>query len=102
MKRAESMGDLLQHIRNADGEAGLMQDDGNAQRCPLCGGHIKRGTTTFTAEPGFGVVVIRNVPARVCHQCGEAWIEDGVAADLERHVNEAREQRQQIAAFAMN
>ncbi len=71
------------------------------QRCPLCGGRRVSGTTTFTAELGFGVVVIRNVPAAVCEQCGEAWIADDVAAELEERVNEAREQRQQAAVFAM-
>ena len=38
--------------------------------CPLCGGAKRRGSTTFTADLGFGVVVIRNVPASVCGQCG--------------------------------
>jgi YgiT-type zinc finger domain-containing protein len=42
----------------------------NAQ-CPLCGGTRTDGTTTFTAELGFGIVVVRHVPARVCVQCGE-------------------------------
>jgi len=79
-----------------------MQHDKHPHRCPLCGGQMESGTTTFTAELGFGVVVIRNVPARVCRQCGEAWIDDSVAGDLERHVNEAREQRQQVAVFAMS
>lgn len=35
----------------------------NFDACPLCGGGKKPGTTTFTADLGFGVVVIRNVPA---------------------------------------
>jgi YgiT-type zinc finger domain-containing protein len=69
--------------------------------CPLCGGRQESGTTTFTAELGFGVVVIRNVPARICQQCGEAWIDDAVAEALERRVNDARVQRQQVAVFAM-
>ncbi len=31
--------------------------------CPVCKGTRRRGTTTFTADLGFGVVVVRNVPA---------------------------------------
>jgi YgiT-type zinc finger domain-containing protein len=79
-----------------------MREEADTKSCPLCGGGCEQGTTTFTAELGFGVVVIRNVPARVCHQCGEAWIADEVAATLEQHVSEAREQRQQVAVFAMS
>ena len=40
------------------------------KNCPLCHGGIKReGKTTFTVDLGFGVVVIRKVPAQVCDQC---------------------------------
>ena len=58
--------------------------------CPLCAGRREPGRTTFTAELGFGVVVVRHVPALVCDQCGEEWIEDSVAAALEAVVEEAR------------
>ena len=39
--------------------------------CPLCGGRKAPGTTTFTSDIGSGVVVIRDVPATVCSQCGQ-------------------------------
>jgi YgiT-type zinc finger domain-containing protein len=59
-------------------------------RCPLCGGIKTEGKTTFTVDLKFGVVVVREVPALVCDQCGEAWIEDGVAEKLEQMVEDAR------------
>lgn len=59
-------------------------------KCPLCGGTKKEGQTTFTVELGFGVVVVRDVPATVCSQCGADWIEDVTAAKLEEIVNDAR------------
>jgi YgiT-type zinc finger domain-containing protein len=62
-------------------------------RCPLCGGRTTDGTTTFTADLGFGVVVVRHVPADVCEQCGEEWLNDEVAEQLERIVSEAREKQ---------
>jgi YgiT-type zinc finger domain-containing protein len=58
--------------------------------CPLCGGSRTPGRTTFTAELGVGVVVVRHVPALVCDQCGEEWLEDSVAADLEAAIADAR------------
>ena len=39
-------------------------------KCPLCGGSKKAGRTTFTVDLGFGVVVVRDVPASVCSQSG--------------------------------
>ena len=58
--------------------------------CPLCGAAKKAGKTTFTADLGFGVVVVRNVPATVCSQCGADWIEDAIAEKLEKIVEDAR------------
>ena len=58
-------------------------------QCPLCGGNKKPGTTTFTADLSFGVVVIREVPATVCSQCGADWIQDDAAARIEMIVDDA-------------
>ncbi len=60
-------------------------------RCPVChGGHKQHGTTVFSVELGFGVVVVRNVPALVCDLCGTDWLEDDVAQALESIVKKAR------------
>jgi len=69
--------------------------------CPLCGGDKRPGTTTFTAELGFGVVV-RDVPASVCSQCGADWIPDDVAGRLEHIVKEAKEKRLQVEVTALS
>ncbi len=58
--------------------------------CPLCGGIKKEGKTTFTVDLGFGVVVVRDVPATVCSQCGTDWIMDAIAEKLEQIVKNAR------------
>lgn len=70
-------------------------------QCPLCGGRLVPGSTTFSAELGFGIVVVRNVPARVCDQCGEDWIEPAVAQELEQMVAEANDTRKQVNVLSM-
>ena len=65
-------------------------------KCPLCGGNKTAGKTTFTVDLGFGVVVVRDVPATVCSQCGADWIEDSIAARLEDIVTEAREKHHTV------
>jgi YgiT-type zinc finger domain-containing protein len=69
-------------------------------QCPLCGGKKMPGTTTFSADLGSGVVVVRHVCATVCGQCGEEWIDDQTARQLERMVNEARSRRLQVEVAA--
>lgn len=67
-----------------------MKVDKSSEKCPLCGGNKKEGHTTFTVDMGFGVVVVRKVPATVCSQCGADWLSDAVASRLEEIVNDAR------------
>lgn len=68
--------------------------------CSICGGTKKHGTTTFTVDLGFGVVVVRNVPALVCDQCGADWIADEIAERLEATVNQARQNHRQVDVTA--
>ncbi|HDH05366.1 MAG TPA: YgiT-type zinc finger protein [Nitrospirae bacterium] len=62
-----------------------------ADQCPLCRGKKRPGKTTFTFDPVFSVVVVRDVPATLCSQCGADWIDDEIAAKLEDIVNDARQ-----------
>ena len=66
------------------------------QQCPLCGGNKTNGETTFTADLGSGIVVVRRVRATVCSQCGEEWIDDVTAQRLEKVVQEARAGRREV------
>ncbi|MCX6024616.1 MAG: type II toxin-antitoxin system MqsA family antitoxin [Chloroflexi bacterium] len=69
--------------------------------CALCGGTWQPGVTTFTAELGFGVVVVRNVPALVCTQCGGDWIADPIAERLEEIVTEARRRQTLVEVVSL-
>jgi YgiT-type zinc finger domain-containing protein len=68
-----------------------------APRCPICGGTMTEGNTTFAVDLEFGVVVVRDVPARVCDLCGDSSFSDSVAEVLEHIVDEARGSRQEVA-----
>ncbi len=58
--------------------------------CPFCKGVKIKSYTTFTVDLGFGIVVVRDVPALVCNQCGSDWIDDKTAGDLELLVDNAK------------
>jgi YgiT-type zinc finger domain-containing protein len=49
--------------------------------------------TTFAADADGTVVVIRNVPADVCAECGEVLINENVAQELEDLVTDTRRSR---------
>ncbi len=70
--------------------------------CPLCSGQVKPGTTTFSIDLQSGVVVVRKVPAYVCQQCGEEWLDDEQSAKLEKIVARARQENFQLEMVSMD
>jgi YgiT-type zinc finger domain-containing protein len=51
--------------------------------CVLCkNGTTRRGTVTVTLERGKTVVVVRDVPADVCENCGEYYLDSSVAQEV--------------------
>ena len=70
------------------------------ERCPICGARVSNGHTTFAVDLGFGVVVVRHVPAHLCPACGESWLDDLTAKSLERIVENARAQRHEVEVLA--
>ncbi len=52
-------------------------------RCLICKkGSTEAGTTTVTLERSGLIMVIRRVPAQVCRNCGEAYVDEKVASEL--------------------
>ncbi len=74
----------------------------NEDFCPICGGTKIDSKTSFTVDYKTGVVLVRDVPARVCTQCGEEWISDENAEKLEKIVKVAKQQKQEILVANFN
>ena len=65
-------------------------------QCPLCGGNKGKGFTIFTVDLGFGLLIVRDVPANICSQCGERWIPSDVAKKLEKIADGARKKKPEL------
>ena len=52
-------------------------------KCVICKkAFTKPGTTSITFERGCLTMVVKCVPAQVCPNCGEAYINEEIAAEL--------------------
>jgi len=52
-------------------------------RCMICKhGETKKGTTTVTLEKGSSTIVFKEVPANICDNCGEKYIDNSVTKEL--------------------
>jgi YgiT-type zinc finger domain-containing protein len=62
-------------------------------RCDLCNGELKPGTTTLEIWRGEELIVIRDVPADICQQCHEAYISAQVSEHLDHFLQEHHRHR---------
>jgi len=57
-------------------------------KCIICKhGQTKKGTTTVTLEKKGSTIVFKEVPALVCDNCGEKYIEDFITKELLKRAN---------------
>ena len=71
-------------------------------KCVMCkGGELAPGKTTVKVQGGETFVIIKNVPADVCRDCGEAYLDGNVALKIEKQVEEAVARQQKLKSFDM-
>jgi len=52
-------------------------------KCMICKhGETKQGTTTVTLEKGSSTIVFKEVPAQICDNCGEKYIDKTTTKEL--------------------
>ena len=55
-------------------------------RCAFCKGEVEERLIRYVQEFEGRVIIIENVPAEVCSQCGEKFIRPEVAEKIQRLV----------------
>jgi YgiT-type zinc finger domain-containing protein len=58
--------------------------------CFLCKGTLRDDYSTFMADVGSSIIIVKNVPSQVCAQCGEVSYSDAVARQIEQIVDTAK------------
>jgi YgiT-type zinc finger domain-containing protein len=54
-----------------------------AMKCVVCRqGETRPGKTTMVLQRGGATMVINDVPARVCENCGEEYVDEQVAENV--------------------
>ena len=59
-------------------------------KCGICKqGETRPGIATVTLERDGTMLIVRSVPAQVCENCGEEYINEGITAKLLQQAEEA-------------
>ena len=59
-------------------------------KCFFCKAELEEKNTTFMVELDNCIIIVKNVPSKVCKQCGEVSYSNEVAKRLEKLVNSVR------------
>ncbi|OFV69065.1 YgiT-type zinc finger protein [Acetobacterium wieringae] len=65
--------------------------------CFLCKGKLTESTTTYMADLGNIIVIVKNVPCHKCIQCGEESFSGTAVVQLERIIDQLRNTLTEIA-----
>ncbi len=58
-------------------------------KCMICRhGETQQGTTTITLERGTSTIIFKDVPALVCDNCGEKYIEENITKRILQNAND--------------
>lgn len=52
--------------------------------CFMCKGHLEDGFVNHIVDTNGKIIILKNVPAKVCTQCGEYYLSNEVALSVER------------------
>ncbi|MFX0203667.1 MAG: type II toxin-antitoxin system MqsA family antitoxin [Candidatus Hodarchaeota archaeon] len=59
--------------------------------CPICKGNMEENYINFPIDLKDHFILIKEVPALVCEQCGEFYIDDEIHIQIEKIVKKAKE-----------
>jgi YgiT-type zinc finger domain-containing protein len=60
-----------------------LQDEENVMDCVICkNGTTRPGHVTVTVQRGNTTVILKNVPAELCENCGEYYLSSDITAQV--------------------
>lgn len=64
--------------------------------CILCKASLTKGNVNHIVDLGEGIIIIKNVPANICKQCGEYYLDTNTALKLESIVEEVKKNKAEV------
>ncbi|MBU3200311.1 type II toxin-antitoxin system MqsA family antitoxin [Clostridium estertheticum] len=58
-------------------------------KCVLCKSNLVKGNINHILDSTEYIIIIKGLPANICKQCGEYYIEKDIALKLEKTIEDA-------------
>lgn len=60
-------------------------------KCFVCKGDLQEKEVNYFVDLDNTIIIIKEVPAKVCSQCGEKYFEDEISENIEKIVEQLKE-----------
>jgi len=71
-------------------------------KCTLCKANLTKGKVNHIVDLGDGIIIIKNVPANICNQCGEYYVDTQIALKLESIIEEVKKNKVEVFIVSYN
>ena len=69
-------------------------------KCTICkGGRSKKGKVTVTLQRNDSIVIIKDVPADVCQDCGEYYLDEATSFKVYAQADDALKRNTEVGIF---
>ena len=69
-------------------------------KCALCKSHLVESKINHIIDLEGHIIIIKGVPAKVCNQCGEYFLDHKIALQVEKIINDVMKNHAEI--FVVN
>ena len=70
--------------------------------CFKCNGKVEEKRVNYMVDLEKNIIIIKDVPAKVCSQCGEQYFDDETAENIEKIVNKLKELAIEVTVINYN
>jgi YgiT-type zinc finger domain-containing protein len=75
----------------------LSQPETTKKICPLCGGKLNEGLANLPFIEESRVLVVKEVPAEICEECGEAYLTGKVVDKIQAIFEHQKEVKAEVS-----
>ncbi len=65
-------------------------------KCILCKFNLVEGNVNHIVDFNGHTIIIKGVPANICKQCGEYYVENDIALEIEKIIEDAKKNKAEI------
>ena len=80
----------------------IIKQGGIIMKCKICSAELKKSKVNHIIDLDDHIIIIKEVPALVCEQCGEYFLETDIALKIERMVETVYQNHAEVFIVKFN